>query len=146
MKRTEIRDEMKHHENLKINAKENNSREKEARGTYVQHNANLKRWRNQKCKLLEEKELLGKCDGLATAHTHTFKQDCELMTHTHTNKHTFYFFGYPPGAQQNGQDAMLEKVPSRVLCRIWWQKMLMLRRQEHRVTFYIAMVRTSKSP
>ena len=75
MKRTEIRDEMKHHENLKINAKENNSREKEARGTYVQHNANLKRWRNQKCKLLEEKELLGKCDGLATAHTHTFKQD-----------------------------------------------------------------------
>ena len=32
----------------------------------------------------------------------------------------FHFFGYPPGAQQNGQDAMLEKVPSRVLCRIWW--------------------------
>ena len=44
-----------------------------------------------------------------------------LRTHrTHTHTFFFHFFGYPPGAQQNGQDAMLEKVPSRVLCRIWW--------------------------
>ena len=45
------------------------------------------------------------------------------ITERHTQTHTdtfFFFFGYPPGAQQNGQDAMLEKVPSRVLCRIWW--------------------------
>ena len=39
---------------------------------------------------------------------------------THTHAHFFHFFGYPPGAQQNGQYAMLEKVPSRVLCQIWW--------------------------
>ena len=45
----------------------------------------------------------------------------------YTHTHFFHFFGYPPGAQQNGQDAMLEKVPSRVLCRIRWQKMLMLK-------------------
>ena len=45
---------MKRHENPKINAKEEIYEEKKREGP----EAKLKRMRNQKCKLLEERELL----------------------------------------------------------------------------------------
>ena len=54
---------MKRHENLKFNAKEEIYEEKKRKGP----KAKLKRLRNQKFKLPEEKELLGNCDGLVTA-------------------------------------------------------------------------------
>ena len=54
---------MKRHENLKFNAKEEIYEEKKRKGP----KAKLKRLRNQKLKMSEERELLDKCDGLATA-------------------------------------------------------------------------------
>ena len=54
---------MKRHENPKVNAKEEIYEEKKRKGP----EAKLKRLRNQKRKLPEERELLDKCDGLATA-------------------------------------------------------------------------------
>ena len=54
---------MKRHENPKFNAKEDIYEEKKRKGP----EAKLKRLRNQKRKLPEERELLDKCDGLATA-------------------------------------------------------------------------------
>ena len=54
---------MKHHEKPKINAKEKIYEEKKRK----EPEAKLKRLRNQKRKLSEERELLDKCDGLATA-------------------------------------------------------------------------------
>ena len=54
---------MKRHENSKINAKEEIYEEKKRKGP----EAKLKRLRNQKRKLPEERELLDKYDGLATA-------------------------------------------------------------------------------
>ena len=54
---------MKRHENPKFNVKEDIYEEKKRKGP----EAKLKRLRNQKRKLPEERELLDKCDGLATA-------------------------------------------------------------------------------
>ena len=54
---------MKRHENPKINAQKGIYEEKKRKGP----EAKLKRLRNQKRKLPEERELLDKCDGLATA-------------------------------------------------------------------------------
>ena len=54
---------MTHHENPNINAKERVYGKKKRKGP----KAKLKRLRNQKRKLPEERELLDKCDGLATA-------------------------------------------------------------------------------
>ena len=54
---------MKRHENPKVNAKEEIYEEKRRKGP----EAKLKRLRNQKLKMSEERELLDKCDGLATA-------------------------------------------------------------------------------
>ena len=54
---------MKRHENPKVNAKEEIYEEKKRKGP----KAKLKRLRNQKLKMSEERELLDKCDGLATA-------------------------------------------------------------------------------
>ena len=54
---------MNRHENPKTNAKEEVYEEKKRKGP----EAKLKRLRNQKSKLSEERELLDKCDGLATA-------------------------------------------------------------------------------
>ena len=54
---------MKRHENLKFNAKEEIYEEKKRKGPKPK----LKRLRNQKLKMSEERELLDKCDGLATA-------------------------------------------------------------------------------
>ena len=54
---------MKYNEKTKINAKEKVYEEKKRKGP----KAKLNRLRNQKRKLPEERELLDKCDGLATA-------------------------------------------------------------------------------
>ena len=54
---------MKRHENPKFSAKEKIYEEKKRK----EPEAKLKRLRNQKRKLSEERELLDKCDGLATA-------------------------------------------------------------------------------
>ena len=54
---------MKRQENPKFNAKEDIYEEKKRKGP----KAKLKRLRNQKLKMSEERELLDKCDGLATA-------------------------------------------------------------------------------
>ena len=67
---------VKHYENPNINAKERVYEEKKRKGP----EAKLKRLRNQKLKLPEERELLDKYDGLATAAGTT-----ESHTHTHLN-------------------------------------------------------------
>ena len=62
---------MKRQENPKFNAKEDIYVEKKRKGP----EAKLKRLRNQKSKLSEERELLDKCDGLATAAGTTHPSD-----------------------------------------------------------------------
>ena len=54
---------MKRHEKTKFNAKQEMYEEKKRK----EPEAKLKRKRNQRRKLPEERELLDKCDGLATA-------------------------------------------------------------------------------
>ena len=66
---------MKRHENPKFNAKQEMYEEKKRK----EPEAKLKRKRNQRRKLPEERELLDRCDGLATA-AGTTEELCTVYT------------------------------------------------------------------